>query len=230
MRLPGVRELLLPDPALAIGPSTYFLQHGVRKGPPISANTALDSFPPLPTRAAESSISAIQSDQSDLSTWRRQSVTSSNYDAMTAVDPPMSALMQASLQNVPWASPLQEVSLSPRVRKNGSAQSNRSEEWSPGSDYTSRSTNSRSIAGQYLESNEVYGGYGGSQGSNCAYPWHDATEHSNWGTTKAGKPRKRLAQACTSCRHKKIRCYPNQNNLRCAQCERTQSDCRFERG
>jgi Fungal Zn(2)-Cys(6) binuclear cluster domain len=227
MRLPGVRELLLPDPALAMGPSTYLPQYGVRKGPPVSANTALDSFPPPPKRASESSIRTLQSDQSDFSTWRRQSVTSSTSTAMPAVNPPINNFMQASPQHLPWSLPQQKVLLTPRAHTNGLAQSNPYEEWSPGSDYTSRSTNSRSIAGQNLDSNEMYGS---SQESNYAQAWHDAAEHPDWGTTKAGKPRKRLAQACTSCRHKKIRCYPNQNTLRCAQCERSQSDCRFERG
>jgi hypothetical protein len=229
MRLPGVRELLLPDPALAMSPSTYFPQYVLRKCPPISATTAFDAPPSPPKRASESSIRTAQSDQSDSTTWRRQSVTSSSSDSMLAVNPPMNNFMQASSQHVPWIPPLQEASLSPRAYSyaHGSFQSNRPEEWSPGSDYSSRSTISASIAGQKLESNSMYGG---PQGPTCAYPWHDGAEHPDWGTTKAGKPRKRLAQACTSCRHKKIRCYPNQNTLRCAQCERTHTDCRFERG
>ncbi|GAB7342961.1 hypothetical protein MBLNU457_g1065t1 [Dothideomycetes sp. NU457] len=44
-----------------------------------------------------------------------------------------------------------------------------------------------------------------------------------WGTTKAGKARKRLAQACLSCREKKIRCEPRLP--KCLQCEKSKREC-----
>lgn len=44
-----------------------------------------------------------------------------------------------------------------------------------------------------------------------------------WGTTKAGKARKRLAQACLACREKKIRCEPR--HPRCLQCEKSKREC-----
>jgi hypothetical protein len=47
-----------------------------------------------------------------------------------------------------------------------------------------------------------------------------------WGTTKAGKPRKRLGQACQTCREKKIRCDPQVP--KCAQCQKFGRECRFE--
>ena len=47
-----------------------------------------------------------------------------------------------------------------------------------------------------------------------------------WGVTKAGKPRKRLAQACTTCREKKIKCDPN--SPKCIQCQKFNRECRFE--
>jgi Fungal specific transcription factor domain/Fungal Zn(2)-Cys(6) binuclear cluster domain len=47
-----------------------------------------------------------------------------------------------------------------------------------------------------------------------------------WGTTKAGKPRKRLGQACNTCREKKIRCDPQ--IPKCAQCQKFGRECRFE--
>lgn len=47
-----------------------------------------------------------------------------------------------------------------------------------------------------------------------------------WGTTKAGKPRKRLGQACNTCREKKIRCDPQLP--KCAQCQKFGRDCKFE--
>ncbi|KAH8702083.1 hypothetical protein BGW36DRAFT_356222 [Talaromyces proteolyticus] len=48
----------------------------------------------------------------------------------------------------------------------------------------------------------------------------------NWGLTKAGKARKRLAQACIPCREKKIKCQPSKP--RCDQCQKSGRDCRFE--
>ena len=49
-----------------------------------------------------------------------------------------------------------------------------------------------------------------------------------WGVTKAGKPRKRLAQACTTCREKKIRCDPGSSSSKCSQCLKFNRDCKFE--
>lgn len=50
--------------------------------------------------------------------------------------------------------------------------------------------------------------------------------NAKWGMTKVGKPRKRLAQACTTCREKKIKCEPS--HPKCVQCQRTNRECRFE--
>lgn len=47
-----------------------------------------------------------------------------------------------------------------------------------------------------------------------------------WGTTKAGKPRKRLGQACNTCREKKIKCDPGYP--KCSQCLRFNRECRFD--
>lgn len=46
----------------------------------------------------------------------------------------------------------------------------------------------------------------------------------SWGITKAGKPRKRLAQACLTCREKKIKCEPGYPT--CQQCAKSQRVCR----
>ncbi|KAI9712369.1 MAG: hypothetical protein M1820_001582 [Bogoriella megaspora] len=45
-----------------------------------------------------------------------------------------------------------------------------------------------------------------------------------WGITKAGKARKRLAQACLTCREKKIKCEPG--FPKCSQCEKTGKICK----
>ncbi|KAK0728174.1 hypothetical protein B0T26DRAFT_738620 [Lasiosphaeria miniovina] len=47
-----------------------------------------------------------------------------------------------------------------------------------------------------------------------------------WGVTKAGKPRKRLAIACVTCREKKIKCDPDYP--RCVQCEKFGRVCKFK--
>ncbi|KAF2703459.1 hypothetical protein K504DRAFT_392197 [Pleomassaria siparia CBS 279.74] len=46
----------------------------------------------------------------------------------------------------------------------------------------------------------------------------------SWGITKAGRPRKRLAQACLTCREKKIKCEPGYPT--CHQCAKSQRVCR----
>lgn len=48
-----------------------------------------------------------------------------------------------------------------------------------------------------------------------------------WGVTKAGKPRKRLSQACISCREKKIKCDPA-GGPKCSQCLRFNRECKFD--
>lgn len=48
-----------------------------------------------------------------------------------------------------------------------------------------------------------------------------------WGVTKAGKPRKRLSQACITCREKKIKCDPG-GGPKCSQCLRFNRECRFD--
>ena len=48
-----------------------------------------------------------------------------------------------------------------------------------------------------------------------------------WGITKAGKPRKRLAQACVTCREKKIKCEQGDpRDPKCGQCSRLNRVCK----
>lgn len=63
-------------------------------------------------------------------------------------------------------------------------------------------------------------------GSHCPKAIDGIPVNANWGITKAGKPRKRLAQACLTCREKKIKCHPNLP--RCDQCQKSGRVCRFE--
>lgn len=50
--------------------------------------------------------------------------------------------------------------------------------------------------------------------------------NAHWGVTKAGKPRKRLAIACITCREKKIKC--NSDYPRCVQCVKFGRACKFK--
>ena len=50
--------------------------------------------------------------------------------------------------------------------------------------------------------------------------------NAQWGVTKAGKPRKRLAIACMTCREKKIKCDPGEP--KCVQCDKSGRECRFQ--
>ncbi|KAG2412854.1 hypothetical protein HFD88_010411 [Aspergillus terreus] len=63
-------------------------------------------------------------------------------------------------------------------------------------------------------------------GSHCPKVIDGVPVNANWGITKAGKPRKRLAQACLTCREKKIKCQPNLP--KCDQCQKSGRECRFE--
>ncbi|KAL1959432.1 hypothetical protein VTO42DRAFT_2235 [Malbranchea cinnamomea] len=65
-----------------------------------------------------------------------------------------------------------------------------------------------------------------SDGSHCPKYLNGELVNANWGITKAGKPRKRLAQACLTCRAKKIKCTPN--FPKCEQCQRSGRNCRYE--
>ncbi|KAF2087568.1 hypothetical protein K490DRAFT_12804, partial [Saccharata proteae CBS 121410] len=61
-------------------------------------------------------------------------------------------------------------------------------------------------------------------GSYCRTVIDGEEVNPSWGVTKAGKPRKRLAQACLTCREKKIKCEPGVP--KCAQCTRARRVCR----
>lgn len=53
---------------------------------------------------------------------------------------------------------------------------------------------------------------------------NDEPVNPEFGVTKAGKPRKRLAQACITCREKKIKCQPG--DPKCVQCEKIGRPCK----
>ncbi|TLD12434.1 uncharacterized protein PgNI_03375 [Pyricularia grisea] len=63
-------------------------------------------------------------------------------------------------------------------------------------------------------------------GSHCKTVIDGEVVNAHWGVTKAGKPRKRLAIACVTCREKKIKCDPDYP--RCVQCEKFGRVCKFK--
>ncbi|KAG7413373.1 putative transcriptional regulatory protein [Fusarium oxysporum f. sp. raphani] len=63
-------------------------------------------------------------------------------------------------------------------------------------------------------------------GSHCKTVIDGEAVNAHWGVTKAGKPRKRLAIACVTCREKKIKCDPDYP--RCVQCEKFGRMCKFK--
>jgi hypothetical protein len=64
-------------------------------------------------------------------------------------------------------------------------------------------------------------------GSYCPQTIDGTPVNANWGVTKAGRPRKRLALACLTCREKKIKCNPATEAM-CDQCRKSGRECRFE--
>ncbi|KAI9722977.1 MAG: hypothetical protein M1812_001426 [Candelaria pacifica] len=65
-------------------------------------------------------------------------------------------------------------------------------------------------------------------GSHCKTIIDGEQVNPHWGVTKAGKPRKRLAIACLTCREKKIKCDPEFTDSKCVQCEKFGRVCRFK--
>jgi hypothetical protein len=65
-----------------------------------------------------------------------------------------------------------------------------------------------------------------SDGTVCQKYINGDAVNPQWGTTKAGKPRKRLGQACNTCREKKIKCDPSVP--KCAQCRKFGRECKFD--
>ncbi|KAK5993240.1 hypothetical protein PT974_06669 [Cladobotryum mycophilum] len=63
-------------------------------------------------------------------------------------------------------------------------------------------------------------------GTHCKTVIDGEAVNAHWGVTKAGKPRKRLAIACVTCREKKIKCDPDYP--RCVQCEKFGRICKFK--
>jgi Transcription factor TFIIB repeat len=134
--------------------------------------------------------------------------------------------MQASPKNFPLASPFEEPFLSPQSSHSNTLQQNRSYFSTPGINTTTHYSIFGTLPPPYPGHHAMDSLTPGLRRAN---PW-DAPLRPDWGITKAGKPRTRLAQACLNCRYKKICCEPIPNSTKCAKCEQDNSPCSFESG
>jgi hypothetical protein len=92
------------------------------------------------------------------------------------------------------------------------------------SDQLQDSSHSKVLIGEQVVEGKLCYVY--SDHTHCPKSINGDVVNPKWGTTKAGKPRKRLGQACNTCREKKIRCDPQVP--KCAQCQKFGRECRFE--
>ncbi|KAK5406793.1 hypothetical protein LTR06_008287 [Exophiala xenobiotica] len=90
---------------------------------------------------------------------------------------------------------------------------------------TPASTYNRKVVGEEAISGNVQS-YMYDDGGACQKTVDGDNVNPKWGTTKAGKPRKRLGQACNTCREKKIKCDPS--TPKCAQCQKFGRECKFD--
>ncbi len=228
MRLPSVRQLLLPDLFVASDRAPALQQHFEQSHPLLSTLlNPLDNSVSLPKSVSESSIRGLQSDLFESATQKPPSIWTPSSDASVSIHHQTPTFMQASPQQYAQVSPAGENLFSPGLYQANLARASPYGCHFPGNSPATGTLNYRAIAGQNSQS---YDSDPHARGTISAKPWHEAIAHPDWGVTKAGKPRKRLAQACINCRQKKIRCHPNPNLMKCAQCERTQVECRFESG
>lgn len=82
----------------------------------------------------------------------------------------------------------------------------------------------RFIKAEYVEGEGLCYFY--DDGTQCTAIIDDEEVNPYWGVTKANKPRKRLAVACSTCREKKIKCDPD--FPRCFQCAKFGRNCTFK--
>lgn len=150
--------------------------------------------------------------------------------------PPLSRAVQASGEHTPprpvtGSNTTVQTRISP-LSYHGSVQTTKSLGEGSSSDVSGASTATGSVPPvrphvvdeKYIEGEGLCYIY--ADGSYCPKNIDGVPVNANWGITKAGKPRKRLAQACLTCREKKIKCHPNLP--KCDQCQKSGRDCRFE--
>ena len=228
-RLPGVRELLLP---ITFANSDLFtssarhLSEQPRRFSSITVSPSSESHL-SPQVVPSESIRSPFSEPHQFIFPPSHPFESSSPDVAAAMNSEQNPFVQGSPQTSLRTSPFPKVRLSPRSSQYSVSQTNQSSRVSPriiiNNQYWASGTDSRQQDESYKLEKSPHGPLRPSIR-------HHTQNHVDWGRTKAGKPRKRLAQACLSCRQKKIRCHPNLTTGRCLQCEKSGSDCKFESG
>jgi hypothetical protein len=229
-RLPGVQQLLLPHTFAAPIPFSPSSQHSHDQADASSMVRILtpsDNSHPPPKRASEGGAWVSQTEEADFPNWRRQSTGTSSMNAMVALKQHNPLLLGASPQQPAPIDPAQEPLSNPTSPQYNATHGIGSGLQSSRENYSNDFAGFRTSARQNSESNNTEDL---SPRQIRANSWHSPLPHPDWGTTKAGRPRKRLAQACLNCRQKKIRCHPGPDSKKCTQCEKTHTACKFESG
>jgi hypothetical protein len=231
-RIPGVRQLLQQHYSATSALRHHFPSHSQEnRRDSVAAITHAVSADqqPIQRRSSEDTIASFHPGGINTFVWRGQPnpapamIPGRESSAWTA------PVLQSSAPGLSQSSFIQEMSATPRTHKHSPLQP--PEAAFPNSHVSRGGLNDvgpvHDIRG-HPNLHDAFSDY--ESGQLRAYYWHEVPSQSDWGRTKAGKPRKRLAQACLSCRQKKIRCHPTPYRTKCDQCEKTDVDCKFESG
>lgn len=228
-RLPGIRQLLLaitctnPDPFTSV---TRHLSEQPGRFSSITLSPSSESQPSPPIVLSESGRSPLPEPHQFFS-WARLPCESSSPDIGYATDSQQRLFVRDSSETSLPTHSLPTLRLSPRSSPESVFQTHQSPQVSTQTNPSNHDWACGADPRPYGDSYMFEHSAGESLRPSI---WQDTQLHVDWGRTKAGKPRKRLAQACLSCRKKKIRCHPNLATARCQQCEKSSANCRFESG
>lgn len=191
IRLPGVRQLLLPHSFDASGPSSPSPQYLSEQSRTFSLATTfspLDTYPSPQKRASESGIRTVQSDRSESLVrreFRDQASETFHLDAMVAIHRKRPQGVEASLQQYSQMSPRQEVFMSPRFQQQSSIRTSPPERSPPKSASAPGFATFGSVVRQYSGSYDVDRH---SQDSGGADPLYDAHSDQGWVQQRRGSP------------------------------------------
>ena len=245
--LPSVNQLLTPRSLSSPGSSPYPQPVSVNASTDTrpghsSPHTAADSHPydfTLPQYYSRGSTIAISPqpqhipldrDMSDACSTIHSMVSPQSYGGPNGYEMlPHVSRNDTSRQSIPSIQTINQptsyhCSRAPSVSYE-SPSSSASQSAQSGRDMPSSSKPPRRLVGEEVVPGEglcyIY-----SDGTHVKKMIDGETVNAQWGVTKAGKARKRLAEACVACRDKKIKCEPGEP--KCVQCEKSGRDCRFQ--
>ena len=227
-RLPGVSQLLTPVSPTHYGRSQHYRDQDQNFGdrpashrsslpledilcpvePPISKNTSSN---PSPFYSPSSQASAPFS-RGDLSTSQMLPSRSCSFTSVMAMH---------QGHAVPQYSDIYQYQPQQRPRR-GSVETSRTS-GSSGASSIPPPSQARLVGEQHFPGEGLCWVY--DDGTHIRKEIDGETVNPQWGVTKAGKPRKRLAQACLTCREKKIKC--DLADPKCLQCDKSGRECRY---